>query len=395
MSPHNPLRVRDEIVSEAAVWFVELNENPQSASTRKDFDEWLRRSPEHLQAYLQVSAHWEENRPGPGVRVGSIEELVALARTEANVVRVQTRRDRAGRTAGIDSAANRKWPIALAASLLAVAVGVPLWWHFLHGVYSTGVGEQSTVTLDDGSVVELNTRTRLRIRYTAHRRHIELLAGEALFDVAPDKSRPFTVQSQGAQVLAVGTQFDVYRKKIGTVVTVVEGRVEVTPVQSSVGERSAELQSGEPGSALHRAPRANGRPIPGSSPQSSEDDNPEMLLALSPQGGVLVSAGDQVTVSSHTAEAAATLHPQPANIEAAIAWTQHRLIFKHARLSEVVAEFNRYNRRPLVITDPTIADTRVSGSFSSSDPTLLLDFLRKIGPYTVTQTPSVIEISRH
>src|SRR5690606_26847429 len=89
-------------------------------------------------------------------------------------------------------------------------------------------GEQRTVTLADGSVIELNARSRIKVRYADRERAIDLLQGQALFRVAKDPTKPFIVASGGTYVRAVGTQFDVYKKSVGTVVTVVEGRVAVT-----------------------------------------------------------------------------------------------------------------------------------------------------------------------
>jgi hypothetical protein len=113
-------------------------------------------------------------------------------------------------------------------------VSAVTWLFEFQNVYATGIGEQRTVTLSDGSTVELNSQSRLRVAFHPHERDVELLEGQALFHVAHDRTRPFLVQSEGAKVRAVGTQFDVYRKSDGTVITVVEGRVAVMPESSWV-----------------------------------------------------------------------------------------------------------------------------------------------------------------
>ena len=366
MSKPNPPEVRDDIVTEACAWFVEFNENPRDQSMREAFNRWLRRSPEHVHAYLQVSAHWEEGTPRPNLPVESVDELVVLARTESNVVRLT-------RPAGIQRARapeirqNRRaigrFPL-VASILLSLTAGTVVWQSFFEAIYSTETGEQRSLTLSDGSTVELNSRSRIRVHYSPRERHIDLLEGQALFQVAKDKSRPFVVQSQNVRVRAVGTQFDVYRKESGTTVTVVEGKVAVIPAPPDVSSSERAIQPSEPSSRPRGA------------------------------SATFLAAGEQLTFGPEATATTTSPQPLPANIAAATAWTQRRLIFNGAPLSEVVAEFNRYSQRPLIITDPTIAATRISGSFSSSDPGAVLRFLREVGACDVRETPTAIEISR-
>ncbi len=103
-----------------------------------------------------------------------------------------------------------------------------MWWQAnRYPLYSTDIGERRSITLADGSTVDLNARSKLRIEFSSAERRVELLDGQALFQVAKDKQRPFIVHSGDATVRAVGTQFDVYRKDSGTTITVLEGRVAV------------------------------------------------------------------------------------------------------------------------------------------------------------------------
>jgi ferric-dicitrate binding protein FerR (iron transport regulator) len=112
--------------------------------------------------------------------------------------------------------------------------------------YATGIGEQRTIALSDGSFVELNARSRLYVRLTDRRqRDVTLLEGQALFRVAKDAQRPFVVRAGDAQVRAVGTEFDVYKKQSETVVTVVEGRVETYDESSRAGGGAIMLSAGE------------------------------------------------------------------------------------------------------------------------------------------------------
>ena len=240
----------------------------------------------------------------------------------------------------------------LAAASLAMAAAGPAWWYVAQGdMYRTHIGEQQSVLLEDGSTVELNAKSRLRVRFSDKARNIELLAGQALFRVAKDPLRPFVVSSGDASVRAVGTRFDVYRKGSGTTVTVLEGRVAV----SSLTPKAA---------PLHEVERGGGE-------------------------GVLLSAGEQIVVSPKTAAL-----PKPADIPAATAWTQRQIVFQGTPLGEVVEEFNRYNVRQMEVLDESLQGVRVSGVFSSTEPASLLRFLREQVQLEVVEGEERVRISR-
>ena len=134
---------------------------------------------------------------------------------------------------------------AAAASFAAIAVGALVFWvaGSTRERVSHGVGEQKTVRLTDGSVLQLNTRSQARVAYTDGVREIEL-KGEALFTVAKDMHRPFLVRTHDATVRALGTRFNVYEQGTATRVAVLEGRVRVSSnvagqlVRSGCGRRS-------------------------------------------------------------------------------------------------------------------------------------------------------------
>ena len=171
------------------------------------------------------------------------------------------------------------------------------------------------------------------------------------------------------RVRAVGTEFDVYKKRIGTVVTVVEGRVAVYSDGNSVQPLSARAQD-EAHTLLEGTPTARELPHGRSS-------------------SILLSAGEQLTVARNGAAA-----PRPVDAEAVTAWVQKRLIFEETALSEVADEFNRYNTRALIIEDPALQQVRISGVYSSTDPTSLLGFLRAQPGIQVIETPQSILIRK-
>jgi transmembrane sensor len=309
-------QINELILEEACAWFIDCNEGALDAAGRERFNQWLRRSPVHVRAYLEIEATWEDSDKLNGGRPFEPTALVARA---------------TGRKVA-------PFLYALAAAmLLAVGVGVMI----KRDAYTvtTGIGEQSSFVLEDGSAIKLDVRSRLRVRFSHAERLVELVAGQALFQVKKDAARPFAVISSGTRVQAVGTQFDVYRKATGTVVTVVEGRVAVT--------------------------------------------------ADAPEAPILLSADEQLIVTPQTIP-----HPARIDVAAATAWTQRKLVFDETPLSEAVAEFNRYNSRQMIIEDASLADYHIRGKFEAGDPDRLLQFLRDRFDADVHERGNEIRISR-
>lgn len=358
-----------QIYEEASEWVVQHRTGELGAQDRRRFDAWLRQSPQHVSAYLEMSSIWEGVPQIDASLNPTAAQLIEQSRVDSNVVPLGKADPFLSNTSiAVSKRRNttRLWYSIAATALLSL--GIAGWLYEQRGVYATGIGEQRTVTLADGSVVELNSKSRIKVRYSQRERSIDLLQGQALFRVAKDPNKPFIVASAGTYVRAVGTQFDVYKKSAGTVVTVVEGRVAVTGQRSRNAAGAPPLPNHEPQRTLPATNSAHGlQPKPG-----------EVLLA----------AGEQLLIAD------AVSVPQPANIEAVTAWTQQRLVFDYTPLAEVAEEFNRYNQRRLVIEDRGLQVFHVSGSFSSTDPTLLLRFLRDQPGILVNETPSEIRISR-
>lgn len=369
-------RMNPLIMEEATAWFIDVNGGELGSERRSQFNDWLRRSPEHMQAYLQVSSVWEEAAV-IGRGRADFDAVLARARDEANVYPLDVAREEGGvfaREATRERLPRKRvgrWLRPMAASLLiAIGAGVIVWYS-IEGAptYSTEIGEQSSFVLDDGSAVELNARSRLVVRFTERERHVELREGQALFRVAKDVTRPFVVTAGGTRVKAVGTAFDVYRKSTGTVVTVVEGKVLVERQGSSAEEpRAVPAASTHPTSQARRTSAATG--------SSMAND-------------WLVSAGEQMRVSGTDLEA-----PKRADLAVAVAWTQKKLAFDLTPLREVVEEFNRYNRRQMVIRDAELGDVHISGVFPSTDSARIIQFLRRRFGVTVHEHGNVLEIRR-
>jgi transmembrane sensor len=332
-------KLNTQIYEEASAWFVECRAGDLDDVGRREVDRWLRKSPEHLAAYLEVAAIWNEAPGLDPIQKWDAETLIAEAAKDPDkVVELSAtssalrRDDSVPPPSSAASLGPRRWLyhrkfIALAASVAALATlaGAWAWLALFSSLYSTAIGEQRSIGLADGSTVSMNSQSKVRVRYSKSERAVDLLEGQALFHVAKDHARPFIVSADGTRVRVVGTQFDVYERRSGTVVTVLEGEVAVlAPVD-------ADAQQPRGGSAL---------------PNTPPDDTRTSAIS--------VSAGEQLTVTPKVARKAE--HP---NMVAATAWTERRIVFESATLSEVAEEFNRYNARQLVIEDPGLYDFHI------------------------------------
>lgn len=327
------------VAGEASMWFIEFRTGEVTVADRTRFYEWLRRSPEHIQAYLEIAEGWAELPTSDPAHRLDVEQLIARAREsrDENVVPLS-----------MQTTATQRRTVSVRMAIAASVAGVALLlgavvWGFLYraNTYSTGIGEQRTVRLQDGSTIELNALSSVRVRLSSRTREVDLRDGQALFRVAKDPERPFLVHSDATTVRAVGTEFDVYRKRSGTVVTVLEGRVAVAEV--------------------------DGRPQP-----------------------VYLGAGDQVVVPPQ--HEATPTSPQHADVAVATAWVQKRLIFEETPLAEVADEYNRYNTRRLVIVGAQLQSIGISGVYSSTDPDSLLGFLRAQPNIVLTENDHEIEV---
>jgi transmembrane sensor len=326
----------------AAEWLVILSDAGCTNEERLDFITWLRRSNLHVEEFLRVSQLMQELAGSRSWPQDGITELVEKARAvDSNKV------TRLAAAAERDSAprpgANRQRRMvhrALAASvavvLLISGVVIAMFnWDWGSKTYITSVGEMRSITLEDGSVVELKTRSKLRARFTAAARDVQLLAGEAIFKVAGSPDRPFRVRSGATEIVAVGTEFNVDAHNSHTVVTVLEGRVRVTNSLSPTSGQST--RSKEPAA----------RPIE-------------------------LTSGEQAVVAQY--------HPPRrmpvADVKRATAWTERRLVFEETTLTEVAAEFARYNEKSIHIIGESLANRRITGIFNATDQATFVEFLR-------------------
>ena len=327
-----------QITREAADWVVRLRAPDRPANCEQLFADWLRVSPVHVREYLRAMEVWEGLAHPQSGSSRSPEDLIREAGTE-NVVELSG-------TATPPLRAERaqiRWRrVGFAVALTSIFVLAYLGWQQTAVIkVATGLGEQHSKVLPDHSVVELNTQSEIHVAFTAAERRVELIRGEAFFDVAKDASRPFIVVTDLATAKAIGTRFSVYRSQTGTIVTVAEGRVLVRDKQATTDTGRSD-----------------------------------------PVDAVEVTPGTQAE-----AQPGRPVQMRQANVERTFAWRERRLVFDGEPLSTVVEEFNRYNSPPLVIGDARLREQHISGVFGANDPESLLDFLVKVDHIAITHDP--------
>jgi transmembrane sensor len=319
----------------AAHWLSVLSDENCTEAERKQFFAWLRASGQHVDEFLRLSrlsGQLNQRELWPDANVA---DLVAAAKASGGNI---TALDFQPEVIASRPERNRvRWPLAAAIACVCVLVGLIAGRSQLEGwlapEYVTAVGEQRSITLEDGSVVELNSQSRLRAHFKADLRAIELLEGEAIFRVSKDPHRPFRVRTGATDIIAVGTAFNVKASDSRTVVTVLEGRVRVN--QRDAAERSAEATN----KAISEYELAVG----------------DQLIVAKAHPAIRVSLRDTEKVTS---------------------WTERRLIFEDTPLSSAAAEFARYSPRGIRIEDPAVAERKINGVFDATDPASLAEFLR-------------------
>ncbi len=289
-------RARDE----AAAWYAKMH----GKVTHREVTTFFAWRADSLNdaAYSQIEALTR------GVR-----DVAANPRIQAIGQGLRARRRRGGALARLKGRPG-PWIAGLGLAAAAVLAGVLLTTQPFGQTYRTAVGERRVVALADGSTIDLNTDSQVRVRLSRERRAISLDRGQALFAVAHDTARPFVVTAGDTAVRAVGTRFEVYRTGAAVRVILAEGQVSVTQAHT---------------------------PTP-----------------------TMMRAGTRLDVGGKT-----LARPVAIDVAAATGWTDGRLTFQDAPLAQAVAEVNRYSRKKVVLGPGAPADERVNGIFNAGDTT--------------------------
>lgn len=316
-----------DIVEQAGDWLLRLSEEDLPPEALGSWLEWYHADPAHREAFHQLQQEYERLKSIPG------EQRQAIAqRLDPPAEQRAERGTRTGLELGVYSRrARRRWTLAAAASVL-IALGAVLLQAnpYRPGQEATGVvqtvrGLDQQRQLPDGTRLTLGGDSTVSYRLTADARYIVLESGEAYFDVAKDKSRPFIVHVGGMTVRAVGTAFNIRRSSERVVVTVTEGIVDV-----------------------QRSERAD------AATASNAPAQPQRVLRL--------SAGQAVVMADTPDTSTRSLAVKAANVEVASAWKTGRFDFVDEPLSSVITTINRYSEREIVITDRELARMTLTGS---------------------------------
>ena len=354
---------RDRITTEAVEWFLLL----QSGADQQAFSEWLTRSPAHIEEYLAVSSAWgalDGISDAGELSTGALIEAAREERETGNILRLADRMPQSPALPAAPAGAiprlgdelpswrrlqplwtSRRVVVAAAACLfMAVAVWKGYFERRGDLNFETMVGEQRSVTLLDGSVVFLNTDSKIHIQWLGSERRVDLIRGEARFRVARNPAQPFVVLTSRAAVRVLGTEFNVRADAKSTQVAVMDGQVEVL---------------------VATAPASLGQPDP-TVPNLNDGSGPPQGVSARTRLG----AGERAAVTARGIES----NSGP-SIESVAAWTERRLVFRDEPLDSVVSEFNRYRTQPLVLDDPQLAALKISGAFDLNDTESLLAYL--------------------
>lgn len=282
----------ERALAEASAWLVRLQGDAVAEADGLEFDAWLDADPANRAAYAQALSLWQAFEAA----APEIQDELAAGERRATL-----------RSKG----ASRRWWIGAGGAAIAATLAVAVVPGLMEPPakpesFATGKGERKRINLADGSVIDLNAETRLTVTLKRGAREIRMAEGEAIFDVAHDARRPFTVAAGDRLVRVLGTQFDVRNRQGELAVTVARGKVEVSP-------------------------QAAGRAF------------------------VLIP-GQRLKVASSGREELRAVDPLEA-----FSWRSGRLIYRGESLGNVVADLNRQYVQQIEVTDPELARMPITG----------------------------------
>lgn len=302
---------------QAVTWFVRLQSEQCSEQDQQLFDDWLAKNPAHIAAYTKAEQLW-----------GNFDTLKTLDIPALNAAR-QTKPS--------------KSPLSTIASLLIASTLLGLAYTEYSAetlTYTAKHGEHQHIVLADNSQIDLNTDTQLQVKISLLQRQVVLLHGEALFTVAHEPIRPFTVQADSLRIRDIGTRFNVHLKPESVAVAVLEGEVEL--------------------------------------------DNEQTVSHES------LSAGNQRVYTKTTGLS----QSETITSDTVTAWLDGHLIFKHTPLREVTAELERYHSVKFVFANPELAQETLSGTFEANNLEPFLHGVETLLPIRIKQQGKTILLQR-
>lgn len=319
----------ESIEAEAASWLTLLGREKVSAADMSELKLWLNQSERHRHVFNELTDLWDD--------LSVLKELDDIAESVTTLADPQP------------VFWQRRFFLTLAASIFMCLIvsGSLYWQHFTEFKqqerFITAVGEQRTVVLSDGSTVKINTNSQLEIDFSRDKRIIRLLKGEAYFNVAKNKHRPFYVYAGDGLVQAIGTAFNVRLKLFDAIeVTVEEGVVALVALAKKEPVTSMNLDI-----------------IPLFPPETKK------VLAK-------LSAG-QSTTFGHTVEKIKQI--QTPELNRKLAWRQGVLVYDNVPLRKVIDDISRYTNVTIEIADPSLRSLPIAGHFRVGEIEALFDSL--------------------
>lgn len=334
----------------AAAWLARRDSGRWSPAEQAALDAWLAEDTAHRVAYLRLQAAWRDagRLKALGAGAGCGEVPARGAWSHSPYFRSPTSRERRRAHHARRRTRFSAWPAAIAASMLVVALACGLWWwqgidQVQRGAWHTVLGGQLVVRLPDGSTATLGSDSVLRTALTRRERDLDLVRGEAFFDVAKDHSRPFVVHAGPYQVIAVGTRFDVLRDQRDVRVVVTRGVVR--------------LQSAE---------------------------YPALPATELPAGSIARVTDGRVTVQ----------HVPLEQVVQYLSWRDGYVVFHGTPLADAVREFNRYNTRKIVVADRSLDELKVGGNFRLDNSDAFVRLVQEVFPVRAEGRGDRIVLSR-
>lgn len=300
-----PRPANEEAPGSASEWLIALGEQPGNAELRVRFERWLSARPEHARDWAEISR--------------TSEVLGGVSPLHEHEWGAFVRQRKAAREVARPISGRRR---RLVRGLAAVAAAACLVFFFggnlllrIEADHATATAEQRSVRLADGTTVLLGPESAIDVAYSDSARRVQLLKGEAYFEVAADEKRPFAVQAREVEARDIGTAFDVRLGAGATDIAVREGIVDVSAprVSPAVAER---LEAGEWVRVLPAGRVERGR-----------------------------MPADQVA-----------------------AWTQGQLVVKNRPVAEVVAALRPYFDGLVILRGATLEAQPLTGVYNLSDP---------------------------
>lgn len=315
MPPTDDPRAQRKRREKAIDLHLRMQDPDQSEVAQHALDAWVARSPQNAEAYEEVRALMGEARSA----ILSDPKLTAIKPKKRSSTRTRT-------------------------AVIAVAVGTATTAFFaldgpirMQADVMSGVGETPTITLADGSTMQLNSNSAVSFEFNEHERIVHLLRGEAYFAVARDGKRPFAVETIGAKTRALGTAFNVRLSGNQTQVVVTEHAVEVASMMAET-------------------------------PKVRVDAGQSVVCCTNGRAGKIRAVDPTI----------------------ALAWRRGQLVVDNATLEAVIDEIRRHFAGSIIIASNELAQRRVSGTFAITDPEKALDLIGASLGITITRLGPVV-----